>query len=221
MASRDMHRPLRARCQWRRGPRPHRPATIFSLPYSEQLHKSEYKYIDFSQLEYKVFCTYLDLYNVGVLYRDELVLKFDNLMKIINDSAVFDFNKFDNTEQKQESAYFNKRKMNIINQEKYFEENSIKNSLPIFDLTFSYLAYFTQNNSSMKDLSQLYLYFKQFDKDKDNFLTPEEFELAIKNIFPIELNNIILTKSLIYKVSEYIIFPNVIRKINKNRKKLL
>ena len=39
----------------------------------------------------------------------------------------------------------------------------------------------------MKDLSQLYLYFKQFDKDKDNFLTPEEFELAIKHIFPIEL----------------------------------
>ena len=172
------------------------------------IERFDKKNFDFSQLEYKIFYTYLDLYNVGVLYRDELVSKFDNLMKIINDSAVFDFNKFDNTEQKQESAYFNKRKMNIINQEKYFEENSIKNSLPIFDLTFSYLAYFTQNNSSMKDLSQLYLYFKQFDKDKDNFLTPEEFELAIKHIFPIELNNNILTKSLIYKVSEYIIFPN-------------
>ena len=173
------------------------------------LEKFEKKNFDFVPIEYKVFYTYLDLYSVGVLYRDELVSKFDNLMKIISDSSIFDFNKIDEIEDNTMiNTYLNKKKINIMNQEKYYEEESIKQSLPIFDLTFSQFAYFTQSKSNMKDLYQLFLFFTQFDKDKDSFLTPEELEIALKQILPIALNNNILSKSIINQLSEYITFPN-------------
>ena len=70
------------------------------------------------------------------------------------------------------------------------------------------LTYFSQKKNNMRDLNFLYSYLKSLDSDKDNFLTPKEFNIALKNILPSNIYTKNFSEVIINELSEFITFLN-------------
>lgn len=164
--------------------------------------------IPLTQFENKIlFNYYIDIFNFGVLFKPELKSKFDSIMKYIYESNLFDFTVFDTFDDSHQKTYLNLSKQKLLSQQALFDANKIKNSLPIFDSSVLQLIYYTQKNG-YSDLSKLSSYVKQFDKDKDMFLSQSEMNEFLKAIFPPNIYTLPLSTTLIHQLSEYITFIN-------------
>ena len=178
----------------------------------------EEKKLNFNEYQKKLlYDYYLDIYNFGILFKYNLNTKFDNILKFINDSNIFDFKKYDIFNGIQNGNYINEQKRKLEIQKKYFNENYLKDQINIFDINCSLLTYFIQ--LKFNDINNLFNYIKTFDENKDNFLTQKEFESFLKIILPSNIYTNILGKSLINQFSEYYTFINepTIPYININR----
>ena len=178
---------------------------ISSQLASEKITKN---HLGFIQLEMKVFDSYLDYNNFGIVFRDELRGKFDEIMKIIQQSDLFDYTKLDKVEDEEGQIFINKEKESMINSVKYFEEGYIKKNPQVYDLALAELIYFIQNKKGIKDLSILYSYFEQYDDNNDSFLTIEEMEESLRNLFPMSIFNNLYSKSFSNQFCQYFVYPN-------------
>ncbi len=183
---------------------------IFQKYISSQLafEKIEKNHIKLNLIEQKVFQTYLDYNNYGIVFRDELKGKFDECMKIINEKGIYDISKLDTVEDEEGQNYLNIEGKISIKNGKYFEENFIRRNPEIYDLAFAELIYFIQNKKGIKDLNILYSYFEQYDDNKDSFLSVNEMDEALRNLFPLSIYNNLYSQSLINQFSQYFIYPN-------------
>ena len=74
-------------------------------------NKLKNKITNFLPLEEKIlFNYYVDIYNYGILFADKLKIIFDNMMKYINDSDIYDLTKFDTFDPENANQYINKQK---------------------------------------------------------------------------------------------------------------
>ena len=166
------------------------------------------KITNFLPLEEKIlFNYYIDFYNYGILYANNLKILFDNMMKFINDSDIYDLTKFDTFDPDNANHYINKQKYNINKHAENLEENYLQNLLPIYDKTLLEFAYHTQNKDNMNNLTLLYNYLRTIGEEKD-FLSQKEFMKFLKNLFPIGLFNFRFAKNLINQLSENITLVN-------------
>ena len=171
-------------------------------------NKLKNKITNFLPLEEKIlFNYYVDIYNYGILFADKLKIIFDNMMKYINDSDIYDLTKFDTFDPENANQYINKQKYNINNHEKKLEKDYIQNILPIFDQTLLELAYHTQKKDNMKNLSLLYNYLRTIGEEKD-FLSQKEFMKTLKDFIPVGSFNPRFAKNLINQLSENVTLVN-------------
>jgi len=166
------------------------------------------KITNFLPLEEKVlFEYYIDFYNYGILFEENLKILFDNMMKFINDSDIYDLTKFDTFDPENANKYINKQKYNINKHSKNLEQNSLQNLLPVYDKTILEFAYHTQKKDNMKDLTLLYNYLRKIGEEKD-FLTQKEFMTLLKDFIPVGLFNSRFAKNLISQLSENVTLVN-------------
>ena len=166
------------------------------------------KITNFLPLEEKIlFNYYIDFYNYGILFADKLKIVFDNMMKFINDSDIYDLTKFDTFDSENANQYINKKKYNMNKHEKNLENNYLQNLLPIFDKTLLEFAYHTQKKDNMKNLTLLYNYLKTIGEEKD-FLTQKEFMKMIQDFIPVSVFNSIFSNNLINQLSENVVLIN-------------
>ena len=166
------------------------------------------KITNFLPLEEKIlFDYYIDFYNYGILFDDKLKIVFDNMMKYINDSDIYDLTKFDTFDSENANQYINKQKYNMSMHEKNLDINYLQNLLPIFDKTLLEFSYHTQKKDNMKNLTIFYNYLRTIGEEKD-FLTQKEFMKVLKDFIPIGLFNSIFSNNLINQLSENVILVN-------------
>ena len=172
------------------------------IPTEIALEKIKKKITNFLPLEEKIlFENYLDYYNYGILYFNSFQEIFDNMMKYINDSDLFDLTKFDTFDSDNANQYINVRKHNINKNEKSLEKNYVENLLPIFDKVIMKFAFYTQMKSGMKNLTFFYNYLREIGEEKD-FLTQKEFMKILKDFIPEKNFNAKFAQNLISQLTE-------------------
>ena len=166
------------------------------------------KITNFLPVEEKIlFNYYVDFYNYGILFADKLKIIFDNMMKFINDSDIYDLIKFDTFDPENANKYINKEKYNINKNEKNLEKNYVQNLLPVYDKTLLEFAYHTQKKGNMKNLTLLYDYLRTIGEEKD-FLNQKEFIKFLKEFIPVGLFNSRFAKNLMNQLCEYVTLIN-------------
>ena len=166
------------------------------------------KITNFLPLEEKIlFDYYIDIYKFGLLFADQLKVLFDNMMKYINDSDIYDLTKYDTFDIENANKYINKQKANINKHEKNLEQDYLKNLLPIFDKTLLEFAYLTQKKDNMTNLTLFYNYLKKVGEEKD-YLSQKEFMKILKEFIPVELFNPRWAKNLMNQISENVLLIN-------------
>ena len=159
-------------------------------------------------IEQKIFYNYyLDIFNHGILFKDELINLFDKMMEHINESDIFDLKKFDTFDTSNANKYINKQKQNVRIHSNRLEKNYLENLLPVYDITLLIFAHYSQKKNNMKDLNLLYNYLLTIGQDKE-YLTQNEFDTLLKKFIPKNVYNAIFSKSLANKLSEYITLLN-------------
>ena len=173
-----------------------------NIPTEIGSEKIKKKITNFLPLEQKIlFEYYMDYFNYGVLYSESFKENFDNMLKYINDSDIFDLTKFDTFDLDNANQYINIRKYNINKNEKNLEKKYIENLLPIYDKVIMKFAFYTQKKSGMKNLTYLYNYLREFGEEKE-FLTQKEFMKLLKDFIPQKQFNAKFAKNLISQLSE-------------------
>ena len=151
---------------------------------------------------------YLDFENYGIIFKNDLKNRFDSIMKFIYDLNYFTFEKKILLNNEDENEFINQQKKSLENKSQYFEKNFIEKSLKIYDQPLIILTYFSQKKNNMRDLNFLYSYLKSLDTNKDNFLTPKEFDSALKCILPPNIYTKNFSEIIINELSEFITFLN-------------
>ena len=151
---------------------------------------------------------YLDFENYGIIFKNDLKNRFDSIMKFIYDLNYFTFEKKILLNNEDENEFINQQKKSLENKSQYFEKNFIEKSLKIYDQPLIILTYFSQKKNNMRDLNFLYSYLKSLDTNKDNFLTPKEFDSALKCILPPNIYTKNFSEVIINELSEFITFLN-------------
>ena len=178
------------------------------IPTEMAIDNLKKKITNFLPLEEKIlFNYYIDYYNFGILYPENLKIMFDNMMKYINDSDIFDLTKYDTFDLENANKYINKQKYNLNDHEKKLEQNYLQNLLPVYDKTLYEFAYYTQKKGNMKDLTLLYNYLRTVGNEKD-FLTQKEFMKLLKVFIPPALFDSRFSKNLMNQLSENITLVN-------------
>ena len=166
------------------------------------------KITNFLPIEEKIlFNNYIDFYNYGILYVDELKSLFDSMMNFINKSNIYDLTKFDTFDLDNANKYINKQKYNKNMNEKILENNYLMKLLPVYDKTLLEFAYHTQKKDNMQNLKLLYDYLKTIGEEKE-FLSQKEFMKFLKEIIPPILFNYKFAKNLINQLCENVTLIN-------------
>ena len=166
------------------------------------------KITNFLPIEEKIlFNYYIDFYNYGILYTDELKSLFDNMMNFINFSNIYDLTKFDTFDLDNANKYINKQKYNKNQNEKFLEDNYLINLLPVYDKTLLEFAYHIQKKENMQNIKVLYDYLSTIGEEKD-FLSQKEFMKFLKEYIPPGLFNYRFAKNLINQLSENVTLIN-------------
>ena len=158
---------------------------------------------------------YLDFENYGIIFKNDLKNRFDSIMKFIYDLNYFTFEKKILLNNEDENEFINQQKKSLENKSQYFEKNFIEKSLKIYDQPLIILSYFSHKKNNMRDLNCLYSYLKSLDTNKDNFLTPKEFDSALKCILPPNIYTKNFYEVIINELREFITF------LNEHTKKLI
>ena len=172
------------------------------------VEKLRNKVTNFLPIEDKIlFSYYIDYYNYGLLFTEDLKFRFDNMMKYINDSDIYDLTRFDTFDLENANKYVNRQKHNMDKHENNLEANYLQNLLPVFDKTLYEFAYFTQQKKNMKDLTFLYNYLRTIGEEKE-YLTQKEFMNLLKDFIPSALFNSRFSKNLMSQLSENVRLVN-------------
>ena len=178
------------------------------LPTEMAVEKLRNKVTNFLPIEDKIlFSYYIDYYNYGLLFTEDLKFRFDNMMKYINDSDIYDLTRFDTFDLENANKYVNRQKHNMDKHEQNLEANYLQNLLPVFDKTLYEFAYFTQQKKNMKDLTFLYNYLRTIGEEKE-YLTQKEFMNLLKDFIPSALFNSRFSKNLMSQLSENVRLVN-------------
>ena len=175
-----------------------------NIPTKLIIEKIKEKITNFLELEETIlFNFYLDYYNYGVLFKENLKFSFDYIMKYIYDFSFFDVKEFDTFDLDNANTYISIQKKNMnINMEK-LDENYIKKLLPIFDIPLLEFIYHCQKKNNMQNLNLLYNYLCNVGEERD-FLSEKEFIKVLKYIIPIGVYNSKSAKCLFDYLSENI-----------------
>ena len=172
------------------------------------VEKIKGKITNFLPLEENIlFNFYLDYYNYGVLFKENLKLLFDNIMKYIYDFSFFDVNEFDTFNLVNANTYISIQKKNMNKNKKNLNNDYIKGLLPIFDLPLLEFIYHSQKKNNMQNLNLLYNYLCSVGDEKD-FLSQKEFVEVLKNIIPLDIYNSKAANCLFDYLSETFILIN-------------
>ena len=170
--------------------------------------KLKKKITNFLPLEEKIlFDYYVDIYKYGILYADKLEILFDNMMKYINDSDIYDLTKYDTFDMENANKYINKQKANINMHEKNLENDYLQNLLPIYDKTLLEFAYLSQKKDNMTNLTLLYNYLRKIGEEKE-YLSQKEFMKLLQEFTPVELFNPRWAQNLMNQISENVSLIN-------------
>ena len=155
-----------------------------------------------------LFNIYLDYYNYGVLFKENLKFLFDFIMKYIKDFSFFDVNEFDTFDLDNANKYISSEKKNMNeNIEKLDDSNYIKELLPIFDIPLLEFIYHSQKKNNMNNLNLLYNYLCSVGEEKD-FLSQKDFNKVLKYIIPTNIYNSKFSKCLFDYLSETALLIN-------------
>ena len=155
-----------------------------------------------------LFNFYLDYYNYGVLFKENLKFSFDYIMKYIKDFSFFDENEFDTFNLENANKYISSGKKNLNqNIKKLDDSNYIKELLPIFDIPLLEFIYHSQKKNNMNNLNLLYNFLCTVGEEKD-FLSQEEFDKVLKYIIPTNIYNSKFSKCLFDYLSETALLIN-------------
>ena len=164
--------------------------------------------LSLSIFEIKIlFGYYIDIFNFGVLFKSDLKSKLDSMMRLIYDSGVFDFSSFDTFDTVNASIYLNATKQTLLSQQRYFNDNMITQTIPIFDVVLLSFIRHCQNKGYTNLLS-LFDYIKTFDGDNDGFLNQSELNKLLHEVIPQSQYTLKASQCLINNMSEYITFIN-------------
>ena len=166
------------------------------------------KITNFLPLEKTIlFIMYLDYYNYGVLFKENIKDLFDYLMKYISDFSFFDVNEFDTFDLDNANTYISIEKRNINYNIKKLDNNYIKQLLPIYDIPLLQFIYHSQQKNNMHNLNLLYNYLCSVGDERD-FLSQKEFDKVLKYIIPIGIYNSKYAKCLYDYLSETVALIN-------------
>ena len=173
-----------------------------NIPTKLIIEKIKEKITNFLELEETIlFNFYLDYYNYGVLFKENLKMSFDYIMKYIFDFSLFDVKEFDTFDLDNANTYISIQKKNMNKNKEKLKDNYIQKLLPIFDLPLLEFIYHCQKKNNMQNLNLLYNYLCTIGEERD-FLSQKEFIKALKYIIPIGVYNSKSAKSLFDYLSE-------------------
>ena len=154
-----------------------------------------------------LFNYYLDYYNYGVLFKENIRFLLDYIMKYIYDMNYFDVNKFDTLDPENANKYVSLEKKNMNNNKEKLGNENIKEELPIFDLSLLQFIYHSQHKNNMQNLNLLYSYLCGVGEEKD-FLSQIEFNKVLKYIIPPGVYNSKFANCLFDYLSETVMLLN-------------
>ena len=154
-----------------------------------------------------LFDYYLDFYNYGVLFKENIKHLFDCIMKYIYDFSFFDVMEFDTFDSENANKYISIQKKNMDQNIKKLDNDYIKNLLPIFNIPLLEFIYHSQQKNNMKNLNLLYNYLCTVGEEKD-FLSQKEFNNVLNYIIPVGLFNSKTAKCLFDYLSETVMLLN-------------
>ena len=179
-----------------------------NIPTKLIIEKIKGKITNFLLFEETIlFNIYLDYYNYGVLFKENLKLLFDYIMKYIYDFAFFDANEFDTFNSDNANTYISIEKQIMNKNKQNLEDNYIKELLPIFDIPLLEFIFHSQKKNNMENLNLLYNYLCSVGEEKD-FLSQKEFIKVLKYIIPIGIYNSKAANCLFDYLSETVMLIN-------------
>ena len=179
-----------------------------NIPTKLFVEKIKEKITNFLTLEETIlFNIYLDYYNYGVLFKENLKFLFDYIMKYINDFVYFDVNEFDTFDLENANTYISNQKKNLNNNIEKLKGDYIKELLPIFHIPLLEFIYHSQKKNNMQNLNLLYNYLCSVGEEKD-FLSQKEFIKVLKYIFPVGVYNTKAANCLFDYLSETVMLIN-------------
>ena len=182
--------------------------TVNNIQTKSIIEKISSRISNFLPIEKKIlFNYYLDYYNYGVVFKENLKIMFDYIMKYIYDMQYFKVSEFDTFDLDNANKFISNEKKNINKNKEKLENKYVKDLLPIFDLSLLQFIYNSQHKNNMKNLNLLYSYLCSVGEEKD-FMSQTEFNKVLKYFIPINIYNSKFANCLFDYLSETVMLIN-------------